>query len=107
MSEKIELKMRDVFYNLNYFALFLTNNSKLAAYDYLKQGKNVGQLEGIFRAFWTFFRMYFLRLGFLDGYDGFLLAALYGTYTLVKYAKLQELKKFIKIVILYFSLKFL
>jgi len=51
--------------------------------------------------------MYFLRLGFLDGYDGFLLAALYGTYTLVKYAKLQELKNLIKIVILYFSLKFL
>jgi len=25
MSERIELKMRDVFYNLNYFALFLTN----------------------------------------------------------------------------------
>jgi hypothetical protein len=34
--------------------------------------------------------MYVLRLGFLDGMHGIVLAALYGYYTFLKYAKAWE-----------------
>jgi len=39
----------------------------------------------------TFFKMFCLRLGFLDGTPGLILAGLYAYYTFVKYAKLWEL----------------
>ena len=42
------------------------------------------------RPVWTFFRMYFIRLGFLDGIPGFILCALSASYVFVKYAKLWE-----------------
>jgi glycosyltransferase involved in cell wall biosynthesis len=40
-----------------------------------------------------FLRMYFLRLGFLDGMPGFILAALASYYVFLKYAKLWELRR--------------
>ena len=41
----------------------------------------------------SFFKMYFLRLGILDGFAGFLLAILYTYYTFIKYVKLWEIEK--------------
>ena len=38
----------------------------------------------------TFIKMYFLRLGLLDGTRGFMLAVLYSFYTFLKYAKTWE-----------------
>ncbi len=38
----------------------------------------------------TFFKMYFFRLGFLDGARGFILAILYSFYSFLKYAKVWE-----------------
>ena len=40
----------------------------------------------------TFLKMFFLRLGFMDGFHGFILAVLYGFYTFLKYAKAWEKK---------------
>lgn len=45
----------------------------------------------IFRAAWRFFRAYFLRLGFLDGYPGFFIAASTAYATLVRHSRLFEL----------------
>jgi hypothetical protein len=67
--------------------------STLSAQEYHKQGRTIGPVRMTFRAWFTFFQMYVLRLGFLDGYAGFLLAVLYGYYTFVKYAKLYELRR--------------
>jgi hypothetical protein len=39
----------------------------------------------------AFFRDYILRMGFLDGYPGWLIARLTAFYTLQKYAKLRFL----------------
>ena len=39
---------------------------------------------------WRFFSMYVLRLGFLDGRAGFVLARLSAFYTFLKYARLWE-----------------
>ncbi len=49
----------------------------------------VGQL--IFRPMWVFVRMYFVKLGFLDGIQGFILCVLSACYVFTKYAKLWEL----------------
>lgn len=44
-------------------------------------------LKAMFGPYWTFFRIYFLRLGFLEGWHGFVIAKLYAQYTFWKYVK--------------------
>ncbi|MGC8808750.1 MAG: glycosyltransferase family 2 protein [bacterium] len=67
--------------------------SDLAAQEMLNEGKKYRFYDILFRPSWTFFQMYILRAGFLDGYYGFLLARLYSYYTFVKYSKLKELMR--------------
>ena len=52
------------------------------------KGKKASLLQGAVHAFGCFLRMYVLRAGFLDGKQGFLLAALSSHSTFVKYADL-------------------
>ncbi len=40
-----------------------------------------------------FLRMYFLRLGFLDGMPGFIVAVMAAYYVFLKYAKLREMRR--------------
>ena len=63
----------------------------LSAREYHKNGKKAGWIKMSTRSAYTFFRMFFLRGGFLEGYRGFLLSVLYSQYTFLKYAKLKEL----------------
>jgi glycosyltransferase involved in cell wall biosynthesis len=44
----------------------------------------------VFRVGWRFFRGYFLRLGFLDGYPGFFIAASNAYSTLARHSRLFE-----------------
>jgi len=64
--------------------------SELSAQQYLSEGKKVSWLEILFRTKYTFFKMWLLQRGILDGANGFILAILYSYYTFVKYAKLKE-----------------
>lgn len=45
--------------------------------------------KNIFRAFtnpcWTFFKLYFLKLGFLDGWHGYVIAKTYAKYAFWRY----------------------
>lgn len=66
----------------------------LWAKDKKQQGKKGGIGKGFLHGFWTFFKMFFLQAGFLDGRQGLLLASLYAAYTLAKYARLEELNSF-------------
>jgi glycosyltransferase involved in cell wall biosynthesis len=45
------------------------------------------------RPAWKFVRMYFLKAGFLDGVQGFVVAAMGAHYVFLKYAKLRELER--------------
>jgi len=63
--------------------------STLAAHELRKRGRP-GMASLLFRPFFTFLKMYVLRLGFLDGMHGLVLAVLYGYYTFLKYAKAWE-----------------
>jgi len=44
----------------------------------------------IFRSFWRFFRAYFIRRGFLDGFPGFWIAAATGFHTFARHTRLFE-----------------
>jgi hypothetical protein len=50
-------------------------------------GRRVSFLTGIVRGLWTFVQTYFIRLGFLDGRRGFLLAVLNAEGTYYRYMK--------------------
>jgi len=66
------------------------NYSTLAAKELKKNGITPNPLDLIFRPFFTFIKMFFLRLGFMDGMHGLILAVLYSYYTFLKYAKTWE-----------------
>jgi glycosyltransferase involved in cell wall biosynthesis len=67
--------------------------SDLSAKQYLAEGKRVSWPEILFRTKYTFFKMWLLQRGFLDGANGFVLAVLYSYYTFVKYTKLKEMQR--------------
>ena len=53
----------------------------------VESGRRVSFFTGIIRGFWTFVQTYFIRLGFLDGREGFLLAVLNAEGTYYRYMK--------------------
>ena len=57
--------------------------------------KSGGLFKGLVRGFWAFFKMYILKLGFLDGQVGFTLAFLRYEQTVMKYVDLKIKKKII------------
>jgi glycosyltransferase involved in cell wall biosynthesis len=67
--------------------------STLAAQEMAAQGRNFHLGDLLLRPPYTFFHMYLLRAGFLEGYHGFLLSSLYAFYTMAKYSKLRELQE--------------
>ena len=67
--------------------------STLAAEELVKAGKRPGTAQLLFKPLFTFFKMYLLKLGFLEGYTGFLLSMLYSHYTFYKYGKAIEINR--------------
>jgi len=57
---------------------------------YSSMGAKKNKLKAIFSPYWTFFKLYFLKLGFLDGWEGFIVSKLYAEYTFWKYIKESE-----------------
>lgn len=53
-------------------------------------GKEFSWAKTIFRAKWRFFRCYFIKQGFRDGYAGFFIACNQFYYTLFRYSRLYE-----------------
>lgn len=65
----------------------------LAAQDMAAAGRTGGIADLTVRPAFQFFKMYILRLGMLDGIEGFILAVLSSAYVFTKYAKLWELTR--------------
>ena len=82
--------------SLDGFMTRLDRYSTLAASELLKEKKIYGIRHMLFRPIYTFTNMYVVRIGFLEGYYGFILSVLYACYTFLKYAKLHELQKDMK-----------
>jgi len=54
---------------------------------YSSIGAKPNKFKAFFSPMWTFFKLYVLKLGFLEGWDGFVIAKLYSEYTFWKYIK--------------------
>ena len=67
--------------------------STISAQAYLKMGKRSNRFKMIFNPAWAFINGYFFRLGFLDGYYGFVIAKKVAQLTFLKYKKLYALQK--------------
>lgn len=67
--------------------------TSLAAEEMHKKGKNFSLLDVTLRPFIIFIKMYILKAGFLDGLQGFILAAFSSAYVFTKYSKLWELNR--------------
>ncbi|QKF65076.1 glycosyltransferase family 2 protein [Campylobacter corcagiensis] len=59
--------------------------AKQNRYSTLGAKKNV--LKAIFSPCWTFFKLYILKGGFMEGWHGFVISKLYSQYTFWKYIK--------------------
>jgi hypothetical protein len=62
----------------------------LGAIDCKIKNKKSSVFKIVFSPFLTFLKMYFLKLGFLDGLEGFVLSITSATYPIIKYFKLRE-----------------
>lgn len=73
----------------HYFSKY-NRYTTLAADEAYEKQKRAGISDLLVRPTWMFIRMYILRLGMLDGMQGFLLALFSSSYVFTKYAKLRE-----------------
>jgi glycosyltransferase involved in cell wall biosynthesis len=78
--------------NLSDFLKKQEEYSTLSAKELGRKDFRLGIFSLTLRPLFTFFKMFFLRRGFLDGKYGLILSLLYGYYTFLKYAKIWENK---------------
>jgi glycosyltransferase involved in cell wall biosynthesis len=78
--------------DLNHLIHKTISYTDILAQQKLAAGQNASLFTLWFRPLWRFVRGYFLRLGFLDGWQGFSIAWLGAFYTFLRYAKLRELR---------------
>ncbi len=69
------------------------NFSSIAAQAYFDFGKKSSLWKILFNPSWAFFKAYFLRLGFLDGLNGFIICVQTFNVTFLKYIKLYRIQK--------------
>ena len=67
--------------------------STIAAQAYFDLGIKSSIFKIIFRPTWAFFKAYILRLGFLDGLNGYIICVQTFNVTFLKYIKLRQLWK--------------
>lgn len=67
--------------------------STIAAQAIFDAGIKKSPLKIIASPLWTFINGYFLRMGFLEGYKGFLIAVLTAQQSYLKYHKLRQLQR--------------
>ena len=65
----------------------------LSAIEYHRRGKKFSLFKAIFNPLWAFFKVYFLKLGFLDGWRGLVIAFSYLFNGFLKYALLWDLER--------------
>jgi glycosyltransferase involved in cell wall biosynthesis len=80
------------YYSINEYFAQQNKFTTIASAEYYEKGKKTPNMASIIlRSRWRFFRDYFLKLGFLDGYAGFLVCRFSAMATFIKYAKLKHL----------------
>jgi hypothetical protein len=59
----------------------------------LEKGKKAGCLQILINPTVKFFRDYFIRLGFLDGYPGYVISRISAMAVFMKYTKIRQIRK--------------
>jgi glycosyltransferase involved in cell wall biosynthesis len=75
------------------YAEKMVNYALLNASKYAGLGKRSSIAKLYLAPVFAFMKYYFFRLGFLDGWHGFVCAKMTGSYTFMKYARLMELNR--------------
>jgi len=78
------------FPDLSQLVIKMDRYSTLGMKKMADHGKQVGMISGLLHAMAAFFRIYILKLGFLDGWPGFVIALNSAEGTFYRYAKLVE-----------------
>lgn len=78
------------FRNIKQFLGKMDRYSDLMAQRLVEKKRKFHAHQLITHPTFTFVKMYFLRRGFLDGLQGFILSGLYAYYTFIKYVRLWE-----------------
>lgn len=76
--------------DINHYFKKFNSFTTLAARQLVEKKRRFRVVDLLFRPLFTFFKMYFLKLGFLDGLQGFLLCVFSANYVFTKYARLWE-----------------
>jgi glycosyltransferase involved in cell wall biosynthesis len=66
--------------------------AELSVKEQLKHGKTPSFLSSLFKGFYKFFLLYFLKLGFLHGYHGFVICLNGAGKYLINYAKYRQIE---------------
>jgi glycosyltransferase involved in cell wall biosynthesis len=67
--------------------------ASLSADKYKSQGRHATFIKIYFAPAFAFIQYYFFKMGFRDGWKGFVCAGMTAWYTFIKYTKLKELEK--------------
>lgn len=76
--------------NLNHHVRKTIAYSDIFARKKIADGRRAGGLTLVFRPWFRFVRGYFLRLGFLDGWQGYVIARMVAFETFLRYTKIHE-----------------
>lgn len=79
--------------DLNHYFEKFNEYTTLSSVELSKKGKSFCFCSLIIKPALFFVKSYFLKLGFLDGWQGFAICVISSFNTLVKYAKLREIKR--------------
>jgi len=79
--------------DISHYLLKMNKYTSLSAEMLSTEGKSATLFDLLFRPMAIFFKMYLFKSGFLDGWQGFLLACFSSFHVFVKYAKLWHLRK--------------
>ena len=90
VHESVQLKGRAGYlsYAMKHFAYesideFITKQNRYSTLHHKKRNN----MKAMFNPHWTFFKLFILKKGFMDGWDGFIISKLYAQYTFWKYVK--------------------
>jgi len=81
------------YYSIHQHIAQINSFTEIGANEAFKKGKKSNVFTIIIKSVWKFIRDYFFKLGFLDGYYGFVVCSLSSQATFAKYLKLRELNR--------------
>jgi glycosyltransferase involved in cell wall biosynthesis len=85
--------MHEAITDLDQMIAKMNSYSSVSAVMFDRQGRSASLATAMLHGWWAFTRTYFLRLGFLDGREGFMLAVANAEGSYYRYLKLAQLTR--------------